>query len=33
MEHAQDKITMRVILLAGKILLSSGAEISRIEIQ
>lgn len=31
MEHAQDKITMRVILLAGKILLSSGAEISRIE--
>ncbi|ANR69518.1 threonine/serine exporter family protein [Staphylococcus equorum] len=31
MDSSQDKITMSVVLLAGRILLSSGAEISRIE--
>ncbi|MDW8565701.1 threonine/serine exporter family protein [Staphylococcus shinii] len=31
MNSSQDKITMSVILIAGKILLSSGAEIARVE--
>lgn len=31
MQRQQDKITMNVILLAGKILLAFGAEVSRIE--
>lgn len=31
MNSERDKITMTVILLAGKILLSSGAEVSRVE--
>lgn len=31
MVNERDKITMNVILLAGKILLSSGAEVSRVE--
>ncbi|MHC3760156.1 threonine/serine exporter family protein [Staphylococcus succinus] len=31
MNGSQDKITMSVILLAGRILLASGAEISRVE--
>lgn len=31
LDNYKDKATMNVILLAGKILLSSGAEIARIE--
>ncbi|TGV01415.1 threonine/serine exporter, partial [Mesorhizobium sp. M8A.F.Ca.ET.173.01.1.1] len=31
MDNYKDKVTMNVILLAGKILLSSGAEVSRVE--
>ncbi|MCG7339087.1 threonine/serine exporter family protein [Staphylococcus sp. ACRSN] len=31
MQQTKDKITIQVILLAGKILLSSGAEVSRVE--
>src|SRR5699024_11317083 len=31
LDNYKDKVTMNVILLAGKILLSSGAEVSRFE--
>ena len=31
LDNYKDKVTMNVILLAGKILLSSGAEVSRVE--
>ncbi|MEJ7142185.1 threonine/serine exporter family protein, partial [Staphylococcus capitis] len=31
MSENKDKLTVSVILLAGKILLSSGAEVSRVE--